>query len=235
MINYILQIEVRRGCLPEAIETLSTIERESQADAGLVAFVWLQDAADPHRFTLFEQWENQRALDAHLAKDPSVWERFVPCLAGEPRSYPMRLVRELAAAPGEAEVRDFAVTWFDRLSERAPVEELLAMVTDAGLHMEFPEAMLTDEAEFRAWYAEVGRLFRAQSHVVEQLEVRPIDGTRAADVEVTVIWRARQIPGGAPLEFRARQSWRVERSLETGRPVIVTYQVRTLEDLAQAA
>lgn len=234
MISYLLQIEVKPGCVEDAVEALSTIEAASQADDGMVEFVWLQHTDDPLRFTLYEQWANQASLDAHLAQDPSVWNRFVPCLAAEPRSYPVRPVRDLARPPAQAEVDHFATLWFDGLSKRAPVEDLLRMLTETGLDMRFPDATLTDEVEFREWYAAVGKLFADQTHVIEALDVTPVDGSRASDVDVTVVWRTREVATGQLLAFRARQRWRLERSLTTGQPVIVRYEVSSLEPVADA-
>lgn len=225
MINFLLHIEVKPGCLAEAVEALTTIERAARSDAGVGAFVWSQHVDEPCRFTLFEQWNTEEDLQAHLRKDPSVWNRFVPCLAGEPQSHRLRPVQELALVPDKAEVQRFALDWFDKLNTRPPVEELVTMLATDGLRMVFPDATLTNEAEFRDWYEQVGKVFADQTHVLEQLEVSPVAGGRAVDASVQVVWRTRELVSGARLAFRARQSWRLERSVLTGQPVILGYEV----------
>ncbi|WP_051844031.1 antibiotic biosynthesis monooxygenase [Streptomyces sp. NRRL S-813] len=235
VLTFTLDITVRTGHETEAIRTLTAVEAKARTDAGCVQFTWFQHVHDPYRFTLVEQWESQEHLDAHLAADPALWETFVPALAGEPRSTPLRPVADLARTPDEETVRDFARTWFDRLSDRAPLEEMLAYVAADGLEMVFPEATLTDHQEFAAWYAEVGTLFRDQKHDLERIEVTPAaDGSAegAVDVDVTVVWRATVVAEGRRSAARARQSWRLRPSFRTGAPEIVRYRVRSLEEIA---
>jgi quinol monooxygenase YgiN len=237
MITCMLHILVREGCEAEAIETLSAIERDAQRDPGRVQFTWLQHDNDPYRFTLFEQWESQQHLDDHLKRDPSRWERFVPCLAADPRSETLRGVSEMAAPPSPDEVRPFVQEWFDRLSAHEPVENLLPMVAAGGAHgvgglvMEFPDATLTSEAEFRKWYQEVGQAFYDQSHVLDRLDITQATDAPAADVDLSVVWTTRQTSDGTQRSFRALQSWWIARSFLTGRPVIVRYQVRELTEI----
>jgi quinol monooxygenase YgiN len=231
MITCMLHIQVRKGCESQAIETLSAIQRDARRDAGVVQFTWLQHEDDPLRFTLVEQWESQQHLDDHLKKDPSRWERFVPCLAAEPRSEAFRQVSELAGPPSADEVRPFVQEWFDRLSAHQPVENLLPMIAAEGLVMEFPDATLTSEAEFRKWYDEVGRAFYDQSHVLDRLDITQAPDTQAADLDLSVVWTTRLSSDGTRHAYRALQSWRIARSPATGRPVIVRYKVRELNEL----
>lgn len=229
MLTFLLDIEVRDGCEAAAVETLSAIQEHARSDAGCCTFRWTQHRDEPYHFTLFEQWDSQEHLDAHLNSAPGLWEQFVPCLRGEPRSTPVRPIDELCAPVTEAEADAFARDWFDRLNRHVPVEDILPLVADDGLEMAFPERTLHDHAEFRDWYADVGRSFREQDHQLEQVDVRPDAG--GADVIVTVAWRATETGSGCRQEARAYQTWRLDRSFSTGEPLISKYRVRALVPL----
>lgn len=41
--------------------------RASRAEAGCLEYTFAADPIDPGRIVLFERWENQEALDAHLS------------------------------------------------------------------------------------------------------------------------------------------------------------------------
>jgi quinol monooxygenase YgiN len=44
--------------------------RSSRAEAGCLEYTFSADPLDPGRVLLFERWESQAALDAHLAGPP---------------------------------------------------------------------------------------------------------------------------------------------------------------------
>ncbi len=233
MLTYMLHILIKQGCEDKAIDTLSAIERLTQADEGLVKFTWLQHEQDPYRFTLFEQWESQEHLNSHLKKNPSRWSSFEPCLVEEPRSESFRSVSALAGPPAADELRNFVRTWFAKLSFHVPVEELLSMVAAEGFEIEFPEARLTNEAEFRKWYADVGRSYHDQSHTLERIDLNGMPGSRAIDLDLVVIWKAHRTSDGAHLAFRAHHSWQIERAFTTGQLVIMKYYVLTLVEITE--
>lgn len=235
MLSYTLQIKVKPGYERNAVRTLSTIERNAQLDSGCLYFAWFQDAQDPYGFTLVEQWDTRDHLDAHLSRDPSVWEEFVPALAGAPVSRELRPVGQLAQPPRAEEIDEFVCQWFRLLSDRAPVEELLSLVARDGLDMRFPDATLTNDAEFRDWYQAVGTSVRDQAHDLLTLESVPVAGEPAADIALQVIWSATPVSGGRRFSARASQAWRVQRSFTTGRLQILRYKVESLVELEPAA
>jgi quinol monooxygenase YgiN len=98
MPDFLLHINVKPGREQAALEALTDIEHLSRRDEGCVTFVWLQHQDDPLRFTLFEQWETQEELDAHLARIIPHWQRFEPNLAGEPVSETVVPVTAVKAA-----------------------------------------------------------------------------------------------------------------------------------------
>lgn len=229
MLTFMLHITVKEGCEAEAVETLTAIENEAHKDHGCLNFSWLQHEQEPHRFTLFEQWESQDDLDAHLNRDTSRWERFVPCLVGEPRSESFYSVNTLGGPPKEEDVKDFVRIWFDRLSRHVAVEELLPMLEDDGLEMVFPEVTLKSKREFTQWYAKVGQAFDDQVHVLEKLDVQLMPS--AAAIHLDVVWKTRLTSDGSHKAYHAQQAWRMRRSPVTRRLVIVNYQVQSFDEI----
>lgn len=229
MVTYMFHIRVKPGCETQALQTLSTIERESRNHEGCISFSWLQRDDSPYDLVLFEQWEDEAALEAHKARSPVNWDDFVPCLDGEPYSHQLRSVSALAVPPDEEETRAFVQEWFDRLSAHVEVDALLPMVSsDPDLEIVFPERTLRNHDEFRDWYAGIGRLFSDQTHDVEAVDVQRLDDNTTA-VEVTVVWKADRRDGSS-VSARASQSWALRRSFASGAPQIVTYRVLSLSD-----
>jgi hypothetical protein len=120
-------------------------------------------------------------------------------------------------------VRSFAQQWFDLLSAHGPVEQLLPFVADRGLDMAFPERTLRSHADFLDWYLVVGRTYREQAHVIEQLTARA-DGDEVA-VAVTVVWLAELAADRSRIAVRVDQDWRLERVEGTDRLRIRGYRV----------
>jgi SnoaL-like domain len=121
---------------------------------------------------------------------------------------------------GDAETTAFAQRWFDLLSAHVPVEELLQLVSERDLEMEFPEASLRDYDDFRRWYAAVGKAYRDQSHTVERLDAKR-DGD-AVHVEVTVVWQATQTSDNVTIRQRVHQQWQLrEQHREHGDGLVI--------------
>lgn len=136
------------------------------------------------------------------------------------------------------EIRQFVQEWFDLLSEHAPVDRLLPRLADTGLEMVFPERTLHGQADFRQWYADVGRAYADQTHTVEALRVRqaaasgaPPPAAGEMDLEVTVVWTARQTADDARLRMRAWQSWRLVNKPGGIGLAIVSYRVERMEPI----
>jgi hypothetical protein len=124
-------------------------------------------------------------------------------------------------------VRAFADTWFEALSEKAPLGEMLAMLTADGLKMTFPEATLRSNANFTHWYATVRQTYFDQVHNLHTFD-QTLEGSSSA-IKLMLRWEARTwTPPAAKSEHivaDVNQTWKVDRSPTSGRPVIVTYCV----------
>jgi hypothetical protein len=137
----------------------------------------------------------------------------------------------------KAEIEELADRWYKALDVHAPLEELLAMLEDDRLEMVFPEGTSRGHAGFTDWYERVTRIFFDEVHTLTKVEPA-IDGGKA-EVDVVVNWQAKVWNPPAPksewLGFDAYQTWVVERSPESGRPVIVRYVVDRLDPMEGSA
>lgn len=134
----------------------------------------------------------------------------------------------MSPTPLIQQVMSFAQRWFDSLSERRSIEEILPLLDLDSLQMEFPEATLRTETEFRDWYRQVGTLFRDQTHVVESLAATG-DPARP-EVLVTVVWAGIDAQTDERFAYRVEQTWQLDRDA-AGQLRISRYHVGPLRAL----
>lgn len=142
-----------------------------------------------------------------------------------------------AAATGpalsRAEIETFVAAWYRKLDIHAPADELLALVAEQGLEMQFPEGSIRGVDGFRRWYEGVIGIFFDEVHTVIRVKTSWQEGR--ALVEVVVNWQARRWRPPAPrsewLGFDAYQQWELIRSPSSGRPVILRYVVNELRPM----
>lgn len=132
----------------------------------------------------------------------------------------------------EAEVNKFAAEWYRKLDVHAPMVEILPMLADKELEMEFPEGPSRGYRGFEAWYQRVIRIFFDEVHTLK--EVTPISSTEdTMNINVVVQWEASiwnpPEPKTARIKCDAYQRWVVKRSPETGKPIITKYIVDDLK------
>lgn len=126
----------------------------------------------------------------------------------------------------EPEVKQFMHEWFAKMDIHPPVDEVLAFVADEKLIMKMPEGPFHGHEGFKKWYDGVKK-FVDQSHEIKGLEIK-INQSRAT-VKVIVRW-ARSVlcetgVASDKVGYYVAQTWELERSLQTNRLQIVTYQV----------
>jgi len=130
-------------------------------------------------------------------------------------------------------ITNFVHSWYSRLNDHAPFEEVRAMLSSESIEMRFPDATVTTHPQFEAWYKGVTGTFFNQSHIVQKLEVT-INGD-TAELAVTVNWRAHtwQPPQAysAWINAVAGQKWKVVKDPATGNPLIQKYIVETFKPL----
>lgn len=129
------------------------------------------------------------------------------------------------------EVYELAQTWYENLDVHAPLEELIPLLAPEGLEMIFPEGAIEGLEGFKQWYDRVIHLFFDEVHTLTNVTAFPKTGY--TEVKVAVKWEASRWNAPAPQSERivaeAYQTWRVVRSPSTGKPVILTYVVDSLE------
>ncbi len=131
----------------------------------------------------------------------------------------------------QAEMEEMAAEWYKKLDVHAPLEEYVPMLASEGLKMVFPEATVEGFEGFKGWYERVIGIFFDEVHTVKEVSVTP-KGDKA-DVKVVVKWEASVWKPPAPTSERivldAYQTWEVQRSPESGKPVVLTYIVDELK------
>ena len=65
----VVHFRVKSAEVDSAKALFTTHEKNGKTDQGNLEFQVFQDTDDPTRFTSFESWENQAAIDAHDATD----------------------------------------------------------------------------------------------------------------------------------------------------------------------
>jgi hypothetical protein len=143
------------------------------------------------------------------------------------------------ATLSKEEVEQLVKDWYKKLDVHAPMVEILPMLADRDLEMQFPEATLRGHAEFEGWYQGVIRIFFDEVHTLKELNIEISEDKAQANVKLVVYWEAsRWNPPAARsdrLMFDAYQTWIVKRSPETGKAVIVTYIVDKLDPMEGSA
>lgn len=68
MINVVATNYVKEGCLDEFLVVLKELVEETrQYDAGCIKYGAYRDLTNPLQIMVFEEWENQAAIDNHLS------------------------------------------------------------------------------------------------------------------------------------------------------------------------
>ncbi len=125
------------------------------------------------------------------------------------------------------EVQDLVYSWFRKITDKAPLDQMLALLSPDELEIRFPDATLRNHDEFRRWYETVTNLYFDQVHDLKLLAI-DLDGDRAS-VNLIVNWQARTWKAPAATSkwegYYVHQAWTVKRNPASGRAVIVSYQV----------
>lgn len=141
-----------------------------------------------------------------------------------------------ATAPlTEPEIRRVVDVWFANLDAHAPTEEMLPLLAEDTLEMQFPEGPVKGQKGFITWYEGVTRKFFDEIHVLESLDVKIDPDGSAATVDLVVNWQAHRwfppSPKSQWLGFDAGQTWVFKRSPRTGQPIIEVYRVTTFDPM----
>ncbi len=135
------------------------------------------------------------------------------------------------AALTQESILQFAQHWYRKLDVHDPLEEYRPLLVEEGVKFVFPEATVEGFEGYAGWYNTVINIFFDEVHTVKQAD-STINGD-TADVKVVVRWEASVWKPPAANSERivldAYQTWIVKLSPTTGKPVIDTYIVDSLE------
>ncbi|MDX1929743.1 MAG: hypothetical protein SFV81_24670 [Pirellulaceae bacterium] len=135
------------------------------------------------------------------------------------------------------EVRQLAADWYRKLDVHAPLADVLPLLAEEHCEMVFPEATLSGLGDFERWYEGVIRIFFDEVHTLKDVTVDITED--GAKVQVVVYWEASAWNAPAAkskrIKLYAYQTWFVQRSHLTGKPVIAKYTVDKLEYCADSA
>lgn len=130
----------------------------------------------------------------------------------------------------EAEIQEVAAVWYRKLDVHAPLEEFVPLLAENGLEMRFPEATVYGFDGFKGWYERVIGIFFDEVHTLKDVKATVTEDI--AEVKVVVKWEASMWnPPAANSEritLDAYQTWVMKRSPSTGKPVVQTYIVDSL-------
>lgn len=131
-----------------------------------------------------------------------------------------------------SEVKEFAADWYSKLDVHAPVEEYASFLADKNLEMRFPEGTVYGFDGFKDWYEKVVGIFFDEVHTLKKVEPKPIANNQL-EVKVVVKWEASIWNAPAAKSERiildAYQTWIIERSSKSEKPIIVTYIVDSFD------
>ncbi|NEP62210.1 MAG: hypothetical protein F6K31_35590 [Symploca sp. SIO2G7] len=129
------------------------------------------------------------------------------------------------------EVREFAEAWYRKLDVHEPLANYRPLLADKDLKMIFPEVTVERFSGFADWYDKVINLFFDEAHTVKEVKLVSQTDTDAT-CQIVVTWEASLWNAPEPTSQRivldAYQTWKVRRSEETLKPLIVTYIVDEL-------
>jgi hypothetical protein len=107
-----------------------------------------------------------------------------------------------------------------------PSDNLVSLVTDRGLEMQFPDITVHSRDELKNVYETSIYKFFDESHTIKKLDITT--NGDITDVRINLRWESRQWnPPAAKSEKLASdvvQSFGLKRSSTTKKPVIVTYK-----------
>jgi len=139
--------------------------------------------------------------------------------------------KEAVSASAEQQVQrernhQFRYQFYAMYDRHVPAERFLPLLAPQQLEMRFPETALRSHADFKRWYAGIGKAITSNTHTPESVKVSVLGGGRY-QADIVGVWQA-ESKKGEYFVFKFRQQW----SLVDGpgkQPLIQTYLVEAAE------
>jgi hypothetical protein len=139
-----------------------------------------------------------------------------------PAAYREAIQRQLSNRFNENDIISFVYQVYAMYDRHVPVERFLPLLAPRNLEMRFPETTLRSHADFKRWYAGIGKTIASNTHSLESVKVNVLGGGRY-QADIVGVWQA-ETKKGEHIVFRFRQRW----GLVDGpgkQPLIQTYLV----------
>ena len=139
-----------------------------------------------------------------------------------PAAYKEAVQRQLNNKFNENDIISFVHQVYAMYDRHVPVERFLPILAPKNLEMRFPETTLRSHADFKRWYAGIGKSIASNTHSLESVKVSVLGGGRY-QADIVGVWQAASKEGNY-IVFKFRQRW----SLVDGpgkQPLIQTYLV----------
>jgi hypothetical protein len=143
-----------------------------------------------------------------------------------PTAYKEAVQRQLNNKFNENEIISFVYQFYAMYDRHVPAERFLPLLAPQHLEMRFPETTLRSHADFKRWYAGIGKTIASNTHTLESVKVSVLGGGRY-QADIVGVWQA-ESKKGEYVVFKFRQQW----SLVDGpgrQPLIQTYLVEAAE------
>ena len=145
------------------------------------------------------------------------------CQSGAPGTYTAAVGVMRQNKFCENDIKSFVYRVFAMYDKHVSADKFLPFLADKGLEMKFPETTLRSHADFKTWYAGVGRGLKSNTHTLERVDVS-FPGKGQYRVDLVVFWQALQ-RDGKYVSFRAHQIWTLDNGKTGKEPRILTYTV----------
>ena len=139
-----------------------------------------------------------------------------------PAAYKEAVQRQLSNKFNENDIISFVYQVYAMYDRHVPVERFLPLLAPKNLEMRFPETTLRSHADFKRWYAGIGKTIASNTHILESVTVSVLGGGRY-QADIVGLWQA-ETKKGEYITFKFRQRW----GLVDGpgkQPLIQTYLV----------
>ena len=139
-----------------------------------------------------------------------------------PSVYKEAVQRQLNNRFNENKIISFVYKVYAMYDRHVPVERFLPILAPKNLEMRFPETTLRSHADFKRWYAGIGKTIASNTHTIESVKVSVLGGGRY-QADIVGVWQA-ESKKGEYIVFRFRQQWTLVDGPGT-QPLIQTYRV----------
>ncbi|MCU0602536.1 MAG: hypothetical protein MUC33_07725 [Desulfobacterales bacterium] len=143
-----------------------------------------------------------------------------------PAAYKEAVQRQLSNKFNENDIIGYVYQVYAMYDRHVPVERFLPLLAGKNLEMRFPETTLRSHADFKRWYAGIGKTIASNTHTLESVQVSVLGGSRY-QADIVGVWQA-ESRHGEYIVFKFRQKW----TLVDGpgkQPLIQTYLVEAAD------